>query len=145
MNFESTPTFRDYTQLRQYKFDDEKVSTVTSREQVISGSALLCYDGLIIIRFIAFLCCLQNKTESSIEKCFDRFQQLQFLDPKVAKFHREEHQRYLESMLRRLPTNYECLDSSRPWNVYWILQAAHSLNFTFDEVTLEHVVQFLVK
>ncbi|XP_017469118.1 PREDICTED: protein farnesyltransferase subunit beta [Rhagoletis zephyria] len=119
MDMDAEPTFRDYASLKRLKFDDERISTITSREQ--------------------------QKTENSIEKCFNRFQQMQYLDAKVAKIHREEHQRYLESMLRRLPTNYECLDSSRPWNVYWILQAAHLLNFTFDEETLEHVVQFLTK
>uniref|UniRef100_A0A1A9WH29 Protein farnesyltransferase subunit beta n=1 Tax=Glossina brevipalpis TaxID=37001 RepID=A0A1A9WH29_9MUSC len=111
--------FRDYTLLKNFKYDDERVSTVTSREQ--------------------------QKTENSIEKCFDRYQQLKFLDPKIAKFHREEHQRFLESMLHRLPGNYECLDSSRPWCIYWILQAGHVLNFTFAPQILEHVVQFLIK
>jgi len=48
-------------------------------------------------------------------------------------------------MLRRLPSNYECLDSSRPWCVYWILQAAQLLSFNFDDQTLDHVVQFLGK
>ncbi|XP_053962471.1 protein farnesyltransferase subunit beta [Anastrepha ludens] len=119
MDMDEELTFRDYASLKRYKFNDERMSTITSREQ--------------------------QKTENSIEKCFNRFQQMQYLDAKVAKIHREEHQRYLESMLRRLPANYECLDSSRPWNVYWILQAAHLLNFTFDEDTLEHVVQFLTK
>uniref|UniRef100_A0A1B0BUH6 Protein farnesyltransferase subunit beta n=1 Tax=Glossina palpalis gambiensis TaxID=67801 RepID=A0A1B0BUH6_9MUSC len=111
--------FRDYTLLKNFKYDDERVSTVTSREQ--------------------------QKTENSIEKCFDRYQQLKFLDPKIAKFHREEHQRFLESMLHRLPGNYECLDSSRPWCIYWILQAGHVLNFTFAPQTLDAVVQFLTK
>ncbi|CAD6991177.1 protein farnesyltransferase subunit beta [Ceratitis capitata] len=111
--------FRDFNSLKRYKFNDERTSTTTSREQ--------------------------QKTENSIEKCYNRFQQMQYLDVKVKKIHREEHQRYLETMLRRLPSHYECLDSSRPWNVYWILQAAHLLNFTFDEETLEDVVQFLIK
>ncbi|XP_073837070.1 farnesyl transferase beta subunit [Musca autumnalis] len=112
--------FRDFTRLEAFKFDDEKVSTVTSREQ--------------------------QKTENSIEKCFDRYMQLRYLDGRrVSKFYREEHQRFLECMLHRLPPNYECLDSSRPWCVYWILQAAHVLNFTFSPETLEHVVQFLEK
>ncbi|XP_061390297.1 protein farnesyltransferase subunit beta-like [Musca vetustissima] len=112
--------FRDFTQLEAFKFDDEKVSTVTSREQ--------------------------QKTENSIEKCFDRYLQLRYLDGRrITKFYREQHQRFLECMLHRLPPNYECLDSSRPWCVYWILQAAHVLNFTFSPETLEHVVQFLEK
>lgn len=89
---------------------------------------------------------LQQKTENSIEKCFDRFLQMRFLDGRrVSKLHREEHQRFLENMLHRLPCNYECLDSSRPWCIYWIMQAAHVLNFTFSPDTLERVVKFLTK
>ncbi|XP_037945622.1 protein farnesyltransferase subunit beta-like [Teleopsis dalmanni] len=111
--------FRNFIEAKVYKFDDEKVSTVTSRDQ--------------------------KKTENSIEKCFDRFQQLRYLDPKVAKFYREEHQRMLESMIHRLPNNYECLDSSRPWNLYWILQASNMLSLNFSDELLEDVVQFLIK
>ncbi|XP_030376604.1 protein farnesyltransferase subunit beta [Scaptodrosophila lebanonensis] len=111
--------FRDFAQLKNCKCDDEKVSTTTSREQ--------------------------QKTENSVEKCYDRFQQMQFLNPRVAQLSRIEHQHYLDLMLRHLPVNYECLDSSRPWCVYWILQAAQLLSFTFDEQTLDHVVEFLTK
>lgn len=56
-----------------------------------------------------------------------------------------QHQQYLDLMLRKLPSNYECLDSSRPWCIYWILQSAQLLNFDFDEQTLDNVVQFLTK
>lgn len=48
-------------------------------------------------------------------------------------------------MLRSLSTNYECLDSSRPWLIYWILNAAHLLNFRFPDDLLSRVVKFLVK
>lgn len=48
-------------------------------------------------------------------------------------------------MLRRLPSNYECLDSSRPWCIYWILHAAQLLSFNFDDKTQDQVVQFLSK
>ncbi|KAH8295222.1 hypothetical protein KR018_008869 [Drosophila ironensis] len=109
--------FRDFQRLKASKLNDEKASTPTSREQ--------------------------QKTEGSVEKCFDRFEGLQFTHPRLSQFFRLEHQYYLDSMLRRLPSNYECLDSSRPWCVYWILQAAQLLGFTFDDSTLEHVVQFL--
>ncbi|XP_075146075.1 farnesyl transferase beta subunit [Haematobia irritans] len=112
--------FRDFSLLEMSKFNDEKVSTVTSREQ--------------------------QKTENSIGKCFDRFLQLRYLDGgRVSKIYREEHQRFLECMLQRLPPNYECLDSSRPWCIYWILQAAQMLNFTFSPETLDQVVAFLEK
>ena len=87
----------------------------------------------------------QQKTENSVEKYFDRFQQTRLLDRHLTRYYRQEHQRFLESMLHRLPSNYDCLDSSRPWCIYWILQAAHVLNFTFSPETLEQVVQFLEK
>ncbi|XP_030572102.1 protein farnesyltransferase subunit beta [Drosophila novamexicana] len=111
--------FRNFTELKNLKFDDEKVSTTTSREQ--------------------------QKTEDSVEKCYDRFEQTQFLNPRVTQLNRIQHQQYLDLMLRNLPSNYECLDSSRPWCIYWILQSAQLLSFTFDEQTLDSVVQFLIK
>lgn len=80
-----------------------------------------------------------------MEKCFDRFEQIMFTDPRLTQIFRLEHQYYLDAMLRRLPSNYECLDSSRAWCVYWILQAAQLLSFNFDDQTLNHVVQFLSK
>lgn len=113
---------RDFTALKNFKFDDERVSTITSREQ--------------------------QKTEGSVEKCFDRYQQYlsyQYHCPNLTEFYREEHQRYVEAYLRRLPTKYECLDSSRPWNVYWILNAAHLLSFNFSDEVLHHVIEFLEK
>lgn len=67
------------------------------------------------------------------------------MDTKITKIHRGEHKRFLESMLHRLPSNYECLDSSRTWCVYWILQAAYVINLTFPAETLQYVVDFLVK
>lgn len=49
----------------------------------------------------------------------------------------------LERSLRVLSTGYECLDSSRPWLIYWILQSAHLLNFKFSSEILTDIVQFL--
>lgn len=111
--------FRNFQQLKNLKFDDEKVSTISSREQ--------------------------QKTEDSVEKCYDRFDQSQYLNQRLSQLNRIEHHKYLDSMLRTLPLHYQCLDSSRPWCVYWILQSAQLLSFTFDEQTLDGVVQFLTK
>lgn len=80
-----------------------------------------------------------------MEKCFDRFEKNQFLNPRLMQLHRAEHHKYLDTMLRNLPTNYQCLDSSRAWCIYWILQSAQLLSFTFDTETLDSVVQFLSK
>jgi prenyltransferase beta subunit len=78
-----------------------------------------------------------------VEKCFDRFEQLSSMDPTLPYFYRKEHIRFLERSLRFLSTGYECLDSSRPWLCYWILQSAHLLNFKFSSEILADVVQFL--
>ncbi|KAH8310979.1 hypothetical protein KR044_003702 [Drosophila immigrans] len=109
--------FRDFQQIKNHKIDDEKVSTTTSREQ--------------------------QKTEDSVEKCYERFERQQFLNPRLTQLNRIEHHKYLDSMLRTMPTHYQCLDSSRPWCVYWILQSAQLLSFTFDDERLRGVVQFL--
>lgn len=87
------------------------------------------------------------ETERRVEKCFDRFEQLRYLDNRKSTpvIHRMQHIKYLENSLRSLTTNYECLDSSRPWLVYWILNAAHLLNFKFSDELLSRVVKFLVR
>lgn len=64
---------------------------------------------------------------------------------KLPTIHRMQHIKYLESSLRTLSSGYECLDSSRPWLIYWILNAAHSLNFQFADDLLHRVVSFLDK
>ena len=56
---------------------------------------------------------------------------------------RQEHIRFLQKFIGMISSSYECLDSSRPWLVYWILNAASVLNFSFDDETNAHVVGFL--
>lgn len=89
----------------------------------------------------------QLDTERRIEKCFDRFEQIRYLDNKktLPSIHRIQHIKYLETSLRSLTSTYECLDSSRPWMVYWILNAAHLLNFRFPDDLLSRIVAFLIK
>ncbi|CAD7092769.1 unnamed protein product [Hermetia illucens] len=116
---ESPAEFRDFAALKREKFNDERISTITSREQI--------------------------NTEHLIEKCFDRFEQLKCLDQSLPYFYRDQHIRYLENALRYLSSSYECLDSSRPWLVYWILNPAHLLNFKFSDELLDNVVDFLEK
>lgn len=57
--------------------------------------------------------------------------------------HRQEHIRYLEKSIGLLTSSYECLDSSRPWLVYWILNAASVLNLNFSDATKANIVGFL--
>lgn len=87
------------------------------------------------------------ETERRVEKCFDRFEQLRFMGNQDAlpTLYRIQHLKYLETSLQNLTSYYECLDSSRPWMVYWILNATHLLNSRFDDDLLSRVIAFLRK
>ena len=102
---------------------------------------------MISVKFnkVLFFFYLQTKTEHSIEKCFDRFDHLVCLDKQLPILHRKEHIRFIEVALRHLSSSYECLDSSRPWLVYWILNSAHLLNHKFSDELLNQTIDFLVK
>lgn len=83
------------------------------------------------------------KVENIVEQCFDRFEQLSAMDPNLPHLYRKEHINFIERSLRFLSTGYECLDSSRPWLVYWIFQSAHVLNFKFSPEIVTDVITFL--
>lgn len=110
---------RNLAAFKRYKTDEEGRKTFTSIEQI--------------------------KTEASIERFYDRYEQLAALDTSLPKLARTEHARYLETSLERLSSGYECLDSSRPWLVYWIMNAASVLGVKFNDGLLNRVVDFLIK
>lgn len=58
---------------------------------------------------------------------------------------KEEHIKYLKRGLRRLGAAYQCLDASRPWLCYWILNALDLLGGLPSEEELDNVVTFLSK
>lgn len=58
---------------------------------------------------------------------------------------RQQHIDFLEKAIGHLTPSYECLDSSRPWLVYWILNSASILNFHFKEDIQRRIVSFLGK
>ncbi|XP_055382969.1 protein farnesyltransferase subunit beta [Condylostylus longicornis] len=111
--------FRDFSMLKNERLQDEGKSTVTTLEQA--------------------------NVEKTVNKCFERFEQLQCLDPNAAQIYRDQHIRYLEHSLQQLPASYECLDSSRPWLVYWIVNAASLLNFKFRDELINNTIDFLIK
>uniref|UniRef100_A0A182NRS6 Protein farnesyltransferase subunit beta n=1 Tax=Anopheles dirus TaxID=7168 RepID=A0A182NRS6_9DIPT len=117
MDSEERP--RALSQFKRFQTNDEGRKTFTSIDQI--------------------------KTEASIERLYDRYEQLSALESTLPKLHRADHARYLQLSLERLSTAYECLDSSRPWMVYWILNAASILNLRFSDELLDRVVDFLVK
>lgn len=77
---------------------------------------------------------------------FNRYEQMRFLEGhQLPRFQRTLHIRYLENSLRKLSKTYECLDCSRPWMVYWILNSATLLNYRFSDELMDRVVSFLGK
>ncbi|XP_053695314.1 protein farnesyltransferase subunit beta [Sabethes cyaneus] len=110
---------RGLTQIKRFQTDDEGRKTATTIEQI--------------------------KTEVSVERFYRKYEQLAAMDPTLPRLLRTEHARYLEISLERLSTGYECLDSSRPWLVYWILNAASVLGIKFNDSLLNRVVDFLIK
>lgn len=90
---------------------------------------------------------LQLETERRVEKLFDRFAQARYLNPDkvIPELKREHHFVYLQQSVKFLSSSYECLDSSRPWMVYWILNAASLLGESFSDEEKEYMVNFLIK
>lgn len=66
-------------------------------------------------------------------------------DKSLPELYRHEHTVYLKNSLSNLSSAYECLDSSRPWLVYWILNAAALLHERFTPAEREAIVNFLIK
>lgn len=105
---------------------------------------MMMFIQLVRLKYLTFYYC-QMKTEKLIGRCFERLQQLICLEPTLPKIYRNDHIRFLEAGIQNLSTSYECLDSSRPWIVYWILNAAHLLDHKFSDTLLDQIVDFLVK
>lgn len=61
----------------------------------------------------------------------------------MPSLNRKNHTQYLEATIKKLSSSFECLDASRPWLVYWILNAASILNIKFSDETYDDVVDFL--
>ncbi|XP_058059123.1 protein farnesyltransferase subunit beta [Anopheles bellator] len=110
---------RNLAQFKRYRLNDEGRETFSSIDQI--------------------------KTEASIERIYNRYEQMVALDPGLPKLYRNDHARYLQVSLERLSSSYECLDSSRPWIIYWIMNAASILSLRFDDELLDRAVDFLVK
>lgn len=124
------------------KTDDERNKTITSKDQV-NRTVLNRHakNSFYLLKSFIF----QILTEHLIEKCYQRFEHLKCLDPSLPLLLRKEHIKFLEASLLRLSQSYECLDSSRPWLVYWILNAGELMNHKFSESTLDNVIEFLIK
>lgn len=81
--------------------------------------------------------------EKVILRIYKQFEKQAAIDPELPVLNKRVHSKMLKSFLNKLPRNYECLDASRPWLVYWILHALSILDDMPDVGTLSNIVQFL--
>ncbi|XP_049877825.1 protein farnesyltransferase subunit beta [Pectinophora gossypiella] len=108
---------RCYDDIASETFNVEKVITDTSSDQI--------------------------DVETTILKLYKQFEKKASIDPELPILNKAIHAKVLKTWLHKLPVSYECLDASRPWLVYWILNALSLLNDMPDAETLSKVVRFL--
>lgn len=95
-------------------FDDEGHRTTTSKEQ--QDCEIKCN---------AFFVNVQEYSRSTREE----MKKSGLLGEKdEIRLLREKHVAYLKKNLGQLSSSFACLDASRPWMIYWILQALFLLN-----------------
>ncbi|KOB66215.1 Farnesyltransferase beta subunit [Operophtera brumata] len=110
---------RCYAEIDIEAFDFEKVHTDTSGDQM--------------------------DVEHTIKKIYRQFERESSIDPELPKLKKNLHIKLLKSWLKDLPKNYECLDASRTWLIYWILHSLWILNDMPDSETLSQCVEFIKK
>lgn len=95
-------------------FDDEGCETTTSKEQ--QECETKCSDFFISV---------QEYTKSTRGE----MRKSGLLGPNDEfRLFREKHAKYLKSNLGDLSQGFSCLDSSRPWMIYWICHALFLLD-----------------
>ncbi|KAK7075185.1 hypothetical protein SK128_011135 [Halocaridina rubra] len=98
------------------RFDDEKLPTVTSDEQV--------------------------KVECSVAALYN-FARTTNEALKGPLLHRERHIAYLKKGLVDLPEGFTVLDASRPWLIYWAVHALELLDVRLEDDEAAKVIDFL--
>ncbi|XP_064600059.1 LOW QUALITY PROTEIN: protein farnesyltransferase subunit beta-like [Liolophura sinensis] len=102
---------------KQLRFNDDNVSTVSSREQ--------------------------EKVEQSVDEAYETFKSHAEFEPSLPELDRKQHCAFLWKGLENLSESYDCLDASRPWLCFWIL---HSLEILGEDIPCEiasRVAKFL--
>lgn len=110
---------RTCNEVREQKFNHENHVTHTSKEQEL--------------------------VENDVAKMFYDYSLRLQIEPDMNLLKRQNHIEFLTNSLSYLSTSYECLDSSRPWLVFWILNAATLLGHKFPLDLQNRVVLFLEK
>lgn len=83
--------------------------------------------------------------EYTIKIIYRQFEKESSIDPELPKLKKSLHIKALKHWLKALPSNYACLDASRPWLIYWILHSLWILNDMPDTETLSYCVKAIKK
>lgn len=83
--------------------------------------------------------------EDTIKIIYRQFEKESSIDPELPKLKKNLHIKALKSWLKALPSNYACLDASRPWLIYWVLHSLSILNDMPDSETLSHCIKSIKK
>lgn len=110
---------RNIEEIKKLFFNNEGLSTVTSEDQLW--------------------------TERLVFKKYEELHLKLKVNKNLPELLREHHGKYLLEYLSYLPEVYDTLDSSRPWLVYWILNALTLMNYKLDDGRKSKIAQFLKK
>ncbi|CAD5119863.1 DgyrCDS8447 [Dimorphilus gyrociliatus] len=85
----------------------------------------------------------QAEVEDTIHELFKAFKRKLDLEDDIPKLNREKHLSFLNKGTENLGPTYSCLDSSRPWLVYWILNSFQLLSYEIPEALGDKISDFL--
>lgn len=87
----------------------------------------------------------QEEVERSVLTQFDLFEKRAEVDEDCPLLLRQKHANVLKKSLTHLPQSFQCLDSSRPWLVYWALHSLALLEEQLEEEDYTKITGFLAK
>lgn len=83
----------------------------------------------------------QIRTENIVRKAYN--EKLGQWKKDALKLFKINHISYLNENLMNLPTDFERLDASQSWLVYWIVHALRLLNFTLSDQTKKNLIELM--
>ncbi|XP_034250396.1 protein farnesyltransferase subunit beta [Thrips palmi] len=110
---------RTLAQIRAERFDNEGHSTASSEEQ--------------------------EQVERSVLTQYDIYDKRAEVDEECPVLLRQKHISFLKKSLTHLPGGFQCLDSSRPWLVYWNVHALALLEESLMSEDYSSLAGFLAK
>ncbi|KAK3922613.1 Protein farnesyltransferase subunit beta, partial [Frankliniella fusca] len=87
----------------------------------------------------------QEDVERTVLNQFEMFDKRAEVDIDCPLLLRQKHADYIKKSLIHLHQSYQCLDSSRPWLLYWSLHSLALLEESLADEDYSHIVGFLAR